>query len=194
MIESWSVGAPASRLETDFAMSNTILAPFILLLIPGVLLLILGKSNQPTASQRKRLRSGGILCGIAFTYFGLATILGTKMSARPEVTGVIDGLRQYNGRRNQSSTFKVDYGGGETTDLTCGYNGTALREGETVFVRYLEFDHSILYLRVLSGPNAGWSLNVPADGWLGLIVIVIAGASFYAAYAYGRATERPPKP
>jgi hypothetical protein len=66
-------------------MSNTILAPFVLLLIPGVLLLILGKSRQPTASQRKRLRRGGILCGIAFTYFGLATIIGTKMSARPEV-------------------------------------------------------------------------------------------------------------
>ena len=49
-------------------MSNTILAPFILLLIPGVLLLMLGKSRQPTASQRKRLRRGGILCGIAYTF------------------------------------------------------------------------------------------------------------------------------
>ncbi len=134
-------------------MSNTILAPFIFLLIPGLLFLILGKSSQPTASQRKRLRRGGILCGIAFTYFGLATILGTKMSARPRFRVSAEALRQYNGRRNQSSTFKVDYGGGETTDLTCGYNGTALGEGETVFVRYLEFDHSILYLRVQSRPN-----------------------------------------
>ncbi len=172
-------------------MSNTILAPFVLLLIPGVLLLILGKSRQPTASQRKRLRRGGILCGIAFTYFGLATIIGTKMSARPEVTGVIQNLRQYDGRRNQSSVFKIDYAGGETSDLTCGYNGSALSEGETVFVRYLEFDHSILYLKILSGPNAGWSLTVPADAWLGLVVIVIAGVPFYLALAYSRPPQTP---
>ena len=67
----------------------------------------------------------GILCGIAFTYFGLATIIGTKMSARPEVTGVVQNLRQYDGRRNQSSVLKIDYAGGETSDLTCGYNGSA---------------------------------------------------------------------
>jgi hypothetical protein len=78
-------------------MSNTILAPFILL-IPGGLLLMLGKSRQPTASHRKRLGRRGILCGIAFTYFGIATIIGTKLSARPEVTGVVQNLRQYNGR------------------------------------------------------------------------------------------------
>ncbi len=172
-------------------MSNTILGPFVLLLIPGVLLLMLGKSRQPTASQRRRLRQGGILCGIAFTYFDLATIIGTKMSARPEATGVIQDLRQYDGHRNQSSVFKVGYADGETSDLTCGYNGSALSEGETVFVRYLEFDHSILYLRVLSGPSAGWSLTVPADAWLGLIFIVIGGVSFYSGLAYGRPPQAP---
>jgi hypothetical protein len=167
-------------------MSDTVLAPFILLLIPGVIFLILGKSNKPTASQRRKLRWGGILCGVAFAYFGIVTIVETKLSAQPEVTGVVEDLRQFDGRRNKSSVFKVANSNGQTASLTCGYNGSALVEGESVFVRYLEFDHSILYLKVLSGPNAGWSLNVSADPWLGLIFVVLALVSFYAAYGSGR--------
>lgn len=167
-------------------MSMLVLGPFLIALIPGLVLLILGKARQPTTAQRKQLRIGGMICGVAFTYFGLAMFIGTELSARPEITGVVRNLRQFDGRHNRSSTFSVEYAGGTASDLTCGYNGDALSENEKVFVRYLQFDHSVLYAKVLSGPHAGWSLTVPADAWLGLLLMPIAGASFYLALIYGR--------
>jgi hypothetical protein len=105
-------------------MSIPVLGPFLFALIPGLVLLVLGEARQPTTAQRKQLRIGGMICGVAFTYFGLAMFIGTELSARPEITGVVRNLRQFDGRRNRSSTFSVENAGGKTSDLTSGYTAT----------------------------------------------------------------------
>jgi hypothetical protein len=151
--------------------------------ISGVILLSLGKATKPTVVQIKQQIWGGAFVGIAFLFFGVTCIIGSKISAKPEVTGTLRNLRQFDGRRNKSSQFQVVYGSERTHILSCPYNGNSLQEGETVFVRYLDFDHSILYLRVLDGPNAGFTLDFPVRPWLGSISILISLPAFWLALA-----------
>jgi hypothetical protein len=163
-------------------MSNLILLPFLALVIPGAVLVSLGRSKNPTDGQIKSQIWGGVLLGIAFLFFGFTCIVGTKISAQPEVTGILTNLRQFDGGHNKSAQFQVVHGSEPTHILSCRYNGSSLQDGETVFVRYLDFDHSILYLRVLDGPHAGFTVALPARPWLGAIVMPISLASFWLAY------------
>ena len=161
---------------------NQLILPFLALLIPAIILLSLGNAKSPTSTQSQQLIWGGILSGTAFAFFGVACIVGTKLSAQPEITGTLTNLRQFNSQHSHSSQFVIAADHQRTHILSCPYNGSSLQEGQTVFVRYLEFDHSVLYLRVLDGSNAGFSFSQSASSWSSVIMFPISMASYYLVF------------
>jgi hypothetical protein len=178
-------GSPATgrgSILSQNTMSNLIILPFLALKIPGAILLSRARSKTPTTVQIKQQIWGGALCGIGLLFFGIVCIIGTKMSARPETTGTLVNLRRIDGRHTRSSQFQIMQGAAQTHILSCPYIGDSLQEGQTVFVRYLEFDHSILYLRVLDGPSAGFTLDYPLRPWLGLVLVFASPLSFWLTY------------
>ena len=80
--------------------------------------------------------------------------------------------------RPSSSRFNLTDDSGRVTSIRCRYTGPGLREGDRAWVRYLEYNHTLIELTMLSGPYTGWRLQESAGEWGGgwfAVVGVVCG-------------------
>ena len=170
-----------------------VLAPFLLLiLVSSGFLLSVGKLSQPTGPEKKRAMTGLVLFGVAMLYFTTVNWWETRRDPRPEITGRLQELSFYHTNRSEGSNFTVVVSHGAPVRLGSSYTGDRLNGEPMVRVRYLGFDHTVLSLKVLDGPAAGWELVQSEDSWwLTALGYALAMFAFVGAYCMYR---RPPAP
>jgi hypothetical protein len=130
---------------------------FVLLLCGLGCLVIAAQKQTPIEPGGFWFKAGFALEGFAFLLFGLLNIYFIWKSPNPTITGVVQHLRQHQGKTN-SSSFDI-VAESRTSHIDARYSGPLLRDGVTVRVQFVAYDHALLNLRLLSGENAGSGLN-----------------------------------
>jgi hypothetical protein len=133
---------------------------FFLVLFAGIGLLFFGlkKEKQNTDAQHRWVGTGLIVCGVACLFVGAVSLYFVRTSPRPIVEGNIWGVSEpVNSKYNPS--FHITDDSGQATLIRCKYDGAGLREGERARVRYVEYNHQLLELTMLTGPTTGWGFK-----------------------------------
>jgi hypothetical protein len=153
-----------------------------LLLTAFVCLLYAGPNRSTRSSKRPKWTAAGMLImGFAFGFFGLATNFELNHSTHPEIAGKIVSLRHFGGK-HPSSSFTILTDVGLSSPIHAGYVGPNIESGEMAQVKFVEYDHQLLSLTVLSGPTQGWTLQ-ESDSmfpgyFLSLMGVVLAFESY----------------
>jgi hypothetical protein len=131
-------------------------------------------------SKRGILRlTGVLLMAAAFLISACLRLFYIHTSKQTVVTGWITNLVVHHGKHS-SSRFYVVRVDGSYVRVDADYTGTSLQNGESVTAKVLDFDGTLLYLRVLEGSNQGWELTegngtVTCLFWLAISVFFAVG-------------------
>jgi hypothetical protein len=118
------------------------------------------------------------LCCVAVPVFGygLCNLVGANLSKHSYANGVVTKMDVWH-KSGGSSHFDVRSSDGNLLHADCDYVGDHLYEGESVSVDTLSFDSTLIHLKVLDGPYAGWTLN-ERNGTLGSLAWIALGSYF----------------
>jgi hypothetical protein len=157
---------------------------FIGLLCGGLGCLVYGSQNKSNpALQRKWLRAGFFVEGVAFCLFGFSNIYLIGASPTPTIIGTVQHLRQFNGKY-PGSDFDVVSGDNPGHPIHARYNGPLVHNGDTVEVRFVQYDHSLLSLRRSSGEGRTFEIrevNQSKSSYL----LSLFGLGFFAMALWG---------
>ena len=153
---------------------------FLTLLIVGLAILVSAK-YQANPEKRKKWSSLGLTVeATAFFIFGSMSLLQLHFSARPTLTGSISHLVQHHGKY-PSSDFRLITTKGDDVAVHADYSGSHLIENEQAEVKFVQYDHTLTDLTMLTGPTQGWHLK-ESDGALSCWILLIMGlAGFWGA-------------
>jgi uncharacterized membrane protein len=152
---------------------------FFAVLFSGVAALLYASSRPKPSSNRQRWTSIGLaITGAAFLGMGALTFCFIRNSPRPEIEGWISGVRH---SRSGSSVFTLSTPEGRTASIRASYIGPGLRDGDRARVRYVQYNHALLDLTMLSGSYTGWQLHESAGLASPLTLILIGIVSMFAA-------------
>lgn len=156
---------------------NAVVGSFFLMLLLGIGLLFCGlkKGAQSPGSQHIWVGTGLIVCGASCIFLGLASLYLVHTSPQLVVEGNIWGVNEPVNDR-YGSTFNVTNDSGRATLIRCKYDGAGLREGDRARVRYIEYNHQLLELTMLTGPTTGWGFK-ESSGKPGYVVWVLMGVT-----------------
>jgi hypothetical protein len=89
-------------------------------------------------------------------------------------------LVQHHGKYN-SSDFHLITTKGDDVTIHSDYSGYRLIENEQATVKFVQYDHTLIDLTMLTGPNQGWHLK-ESDGSLSCWLLLLMGlAGFWGA-------------
>jgi hypothetical protein len=153
---------------------------FFTLLIIGLAFFICA-ARQVDPEKRKKWSSLGITVeSTALFIFGSASLLQIHFSAQPTSTGSISHLVQHHGKY-PSSDFQLITTKGDNVALHADYSGIRLIENEQATVKFIQYNHTLIDLRMLTGPSQGWHLQ-ESDGTLSCWLLLLMGlAGFWGA-------------
>jgi amino acid transporter len=153
---------------------------FFTLLIVGLALFIYA-ARKTDPEKRKRWSSWGLTVeAIAFFIFGSLSLLQIHFSARPTLTESISHLVQHHGKY-ASSDFQLIALNGANVGLHADYSGTRLIENERATVKFIQYNHTLIDLTMLTGPSQGWHLQ-ESDGTVSCWLLFLMGlAGFWGA-------------
>jgi hypothetical protein len=178
----------------DF-LEACILFTGIFLFIGGIfgLIVIRFLDNGPRSAKKspatKVILLVSLCCiGVPACLFGLYNLVGDNLSKHSYATGVVTNMYLFHGK-GASSHFDVRSSDGSLLHADCDYVGDHLYERESVSVDTLSFDSTLIHLKVLDGPYAGWTLN-ERNGTLGSFVMVALG-SFFLFIAWSNWRKKP---
>lgn len=165
----------------DFLIWGRILAG--ILVVVGIVLGTKARSAQRGGAAGSRLALIGILalCALqAYAIYG---------SPQTTVTGTVTHV-QRTGGRHMHTEFDVTATDGTAHHLSMEDTGPNLKAGQAVSVTYLEYTSDISDLKVLQGPNQGWSIH-EGTGNVGLLTIALAVVSLRSTCFGGQGVRRP---
>jgi hypothetical protein len=138
----------------------TVLALTTLGFVLVVVLTIWARFRPPTLGRTRLLSLGFYLAGGGFFFFAAAGMYFIRSSDRITVEGSVQNLRQGPGT-NRASYFVIAYGQPPQLSprLSADYSGPRLADGEQVRVTYLSNTTTVTDLRVLAGPNSGFTIH-----------------------------------
>jgi hypothetical protein len=114
-----------------------------------------------------------LLGAIAFFIFGSVSLLQIHFSVRPTVTGSISHLVQHHGKYS-SSDFHLITTKGDEVSIHADYSGLSLIENEQATVKFVQYNHALTDLTMLTGPTQGWHLK-ESDGTLSSCFLLLMG-------------------
>lgn len=115
----------------------------------------------------------GCLLGSGFCLIGIVNLVETRRSGHSFATGVVSSVGRSQGR-NPKTTLVVLRADGTWLYANCDYFGNHLLAGENVSIEVLDYESTLLHLKVLDGQFAGWTLN-EGDGSLFSIFAIAVG-------------------
>ena len=150
---------------------------FFLVLFTGIGLLFYGlkQGKRNIDAQHRWVGCGLIVCGTACLLLGVVRLSLIRTSSRPVVEGNIWGVNEPVNNK-YSSSFNVTNDSGQATLIRCRYDGPGLREGDRARVRYVEYNHQLLELTMLTGSYTGWGFK-ESSGEPGYAVWALMGVA-----------------
>ena len=155
---------------------------FFILEFWGLGVAIYGSNRTNPQLRKPKWRAAGFAMeGAAFLFLCLVSLYFVHNSPRPEVTGYIENLRQWQTKSSGSHFFVADYGGRKFA-VYAHYNGPGIQQGQLATVRFMQYNQDLLELTMLSGPTQGWHLTEPYGStfWfvLGLVGVLFEVTAF----------------
>jgi hypothetical protein len=138
---------------------------FFAVLISGLVLFVVSAQRKNGSQERTRWQARALgIVGFAFVAFGLTSGYFIRSSPRPVVEGNMWGIRQAHGK-SAGSSFRITTDSGQVAEVRSRYDGPGFREGERARVQFVQYNHKLLELSMLSGPYENWRLQESSGEW-----------------------------
>ena len=146
--------------------------------------------NKATADEPKRLVASVLLFATAFLFSGLVNAFEIHRTVHQEIIGSINTFT-VTGGSSPTSNIPLLSDAGTFINVHANYSGSNIGKGESARVHFVQYNHQLLDLTMLSGPTRGWTLQ-ESDGTFTYYCLIVLGL-IMAGVAYRKRRDIAPE-